>query len=519
MTKTEKERPPYKLRTLTPTLKGFGGRFGGRWGTVPNPAMWYSTSVQVNGFYPFAAGSARPTNGAPLGRDMLSGAAVCMDHEALYRESAGNVINAPSCMLMGINGVGKSTTAQTILYGQAARGITPGVFNPMKKQEHTKFTESLGGLVHSYGPKEPGQFNLVSEGPLGEAADRIGGGVGQELRELARDKSVQLAQLVTRVVRGNPLEDIEDAVLESLVDDVRKANKRPVTSDLLGAFNEPSEQTLGMLGMRTKEEFHARHVRLGETLRAMLSGELGKMLGGEKDVEYDPGNPGGWCFDTASIPDSNTRLLSVAMLSSWSVGMDIIDAHWELALHEQRLAAEAADAGEEYTPKVRWNGYSTFMDEFWYPLRACEGIVDRVDALSRTNRSKGVAEMKATHSPKDLVSLRNPEDREKARGLVERSGLLALMALTVEDLETISDIRPMTREEIRTVSSFGAVPSWHRPRRSRARRADGKPTPPPGAGKVLFKVEGRVGIPVQMVQTDVQARGHITDTRYRNQSK
>lgn len=510
----EKIRAPHRTKLLVPSTRGFMGGYGGRWNRIPNPVQWYSTSVQACGIYPFSAGSARPTDGAPLGRDMLSGAAVCMDHESLHR---AGIITSGSCFLYGINGVGKSTTAQTILLGQASRGITLGLFNPIKEDEHTALTRALGGTVASFGPGQPDRFNLLSSGPLGEAARKVGGELGRELELLSREKSIQLTQLLVRTSRGIPLEDIEDTALELLVDDARERNRRPVTGHLLEAFMSPSERTLGMLGMTAADQFHRRFQRLGETLRAMLAGEMGRLLGGEESVEFEPGNPGGFCFDTAAIPESNTRLLSAAMLASWSVGMDIIDAHWELAEYERRQAEEAAAAGDRYEPKVKWRGYSTFMDEFWFPLRACEGIVDRVDRLGRTNRSKGTAEMKATHSPKDQMSLRNPEDREKARGLTERCGLIAMMALTKEDLETISDIRPMTGEEIALVSSFNAAPSWKRPKQ-RAVSTDGKPAPPPGAGKVLFKVEGRVGIPVQMVQTQIQSSLHITDTRNRTRS-
>lgn len=514
MATKERIPSPYRPTTLMKTARGFAGRYGGRWSKVPNPVQWYSTSVQLCGIYPFSAGSARPTDGAPLGRDMLSGAAVCMDHESLYRAS---VITSPSCFLYGINGIGKSTTAQTILLGQAARGITLGLFNPIKENEHTALTHALGGTVASYGPGAKDKFNLLSSGPLGEAASKIGGVIGQELDLLARDKSIQLVQLLTRTSRGIPLEDIEDTVLEALVDDAREKNVRPYTGHLLEAFMHPSERALSLIGMNTAEQFHSRFRRLGETIRSMLSGEMGRMLGGEESIEFDPGNPGGFCFDTAAIPESNTRLLSAAMLASWSVGMDIIDAHWELAEYERRLAETALAEGDFYEPKVKWRGYSTFMDEFWYPLRACEGIVDRVDRLGRTNRSKGTAEMKATHSPKDQLSLRNPEDREKAKGLTERSGLIAMMALTGKDLETLSDIRPMTEDEINLVKRFNAAPSWKQPKVRTAVKG-GKPAPPPGAGKVLFKVEGRVGIPVQMVQTPIQESLHITDTRNRQRS-
>lgn len=510
-----KTKTPTRTPALRRTSRGFAGRFGGRWGEVPQPAEWYSTSVQLCGLYPFGAGTSRPTDGAPLGRDMLVGTAVCTDHEALYR---AGVISSPSMMLFGINGVGKSSTAQTILYGQNARGIALGLFDPMKG-EHTAMARGLGCSVWEIGPgRNKDKINLLSSGPLGDAARKIGGEVGKELDQLARDKSVQLVQLITRISRRVQLEDIEDAVLEAMVDTVRERSAKPITHDLLDVFTSPSERVLAVAGKRDVAGFHQRFERLGETLRSMMAGEMGQLLGGDDSVEFDTGNPAGFCFDTSAISPANTDLLSAAMLSTWSLGMDGIDAHWELAQYENRKADEAAAAGELYVPRVVWGGYSTLMDEFWYPLRACKGIVDRVDTLSRTNRSKGTAEMKITHSPKDLLSLPDADDREKARGLTERAGLLGLMSLTREDLIDLSRVKKLTEKEIDLVAGFNAAQSWGGKTKKRFRVVNGqtKKPPPPGAGKILLKVEERVGIPVQMVQTNTQNTFHDTDTRYQD---
>lgn len=498
-----------KPRTLTPN--GFLGRGGGRWGGVPQPPLWYGSSVQVCGIYPFTTGTARPVSGAPLGRDLLSGTAVAMDHHSLYMEG---VISSPSMFLFGINGVGKSSTAQTMTLGMMARGMIPAVFNPLKKGEHTGLVENAGGAVFEYGPTARHQLNLLSRGPLGTAAERIGGDTGAELRRLATWKVVQQAQLALRVSRGVLLDDIDDAVVEAMVEDILGRTRRPVTADLAGAFNAPSERVLAVSGQPTPEKFRKRFARLGESLRAMLGGDLGRLLGGTDSIEIDPGNRGGFCFDTSSIPDTASKLLSTAMLMSWSLGMDAIDAHWELAKYEAGQAAAAAAAGEVYIPKVVWSGYTSLMDEFWYPMRTTDGIVDRVDALSRSNRSVGTAEMKITHSPKDMLSLKNEEDRQKARGLAERSGLLGLMALTNEDLHVLGEVKPLTAQEIRYVSSFNSAGSW-----GNKARATGRQAAPPGAGKILFKVEGRPGVPVQMVQTPTQQNLHITDERFREQSR
>lgn len=510
----EKERRAYKGRSLFPSSMGFLGKRGGRWGRVPNPPQWIATSTQVCGIYPFAAGSARPTNGSPLGRDLLTGAAVATDHEALFK---AGVISSPSMMVMGLNGLGKSTFCHTVALGQVNRGLIPGFFNPIKAGEHTVIIEMLGGQVFSFGPGQPGRFNMLSSGPLGKAARQIGGEVGRELMTLARGKNAQLVKVLMNISRARPLNDVEGMVLEALVDDVHDRSARPVSSDLLSAFLTPSARTLSSLGYSDAETFRADHRTLEQNVRALLSGDLGQMLSGEESLEFDVGNPGGFCFDTASIPTSDARLLSAAMLSSWSLGMDMIDAHWELAEHEQRLAVEAAASGEVYEPRVQWNGYTTLKDEFWFPLRAVEGIVDLQDKLSRTNRSTGTADMMATHSPKDMLSLAREEDREKAKGLIERSGLMALFALTQDDLESLSRVRELTAREIEQVKTFNTSPSWNGV--TRVRRRGEKPSPPPGAGKVLLKVPGRVGIPVQTIETQIQASMHVTDSRYRNQSQ
>lgn len=495
-------------RPLTPT--GYAGHGGGRWSRVPSAPMWYGSSVQANGIYPFTAGTARPVSGAPCGTDLQSHTAVALDHHAFYMEG---VISSPSMFLFGINGVGKSSTAQTMTLGMMARGLVPAIFNPLKRGEHTPLVEQAGGSVFEFGPNARHQLNLLSLGPLGKAAERIGGKTGEELRELATWKVVKQAQLALRVSRGAPLSDMEDAVVEALVQSILDRNDSPVTRDLGRVFREPSEHVLSLTRQRNAEGFDAKYSDLGDSIEAMLSGDLGRLLGGTESIEIDPGNRGGFCFDTSSIPASATALLSTAMLMSWSLGMDSIDAHWELAKHETQLQAEAAAAGDTYKPAVTWSGYTTLMDEFWYPIRSTPGIVDQVDALSRSNRSVGTAEMKITHSPKDMLSLPNPEDREKARGLAERSGLLGLMALTKDDVEELAKVKPLTDKEIRMVASFNAARSWGKKPLAGAKSS----APPPGAGKILFKVEGRPGVAVKMIQTPTQKGFHITDERFRAQ--
>ena len=477
------------------TGKGFTGFGGGRWGKRPSPPQWYASSTQLCGINPFSAGTSRPNIGTPLGRDMNVGTAVAGDMKTWYDTG---LISSSSMMLFGLNGNGKSTVAQRFIYSMAARGIVPMIFDPLKN-EYRDLVEQMGGKVFSIGPRGKDRINLLHLGALGEAAAKIGGDLGAELRGEAIGKAVDMVALVVQINRGLPLSDSEDAVLALLVRAVIERVENASLHDLKDAFLETPPEVLAAVACRDREEFLREYRSLHLSVLAVLNGEMGPLIGGRESMSVPLGNPGGFAFDTSSIPSSNTKLLSAAMLATWNIGFSAIDAHWELSRHD---------------PSVPWGGYLAVQDEFWYPMRACEGIIDRVDRVGRTNRGLGVSELKITHSPKDFLSLPNEKDRATAKGFAQRSGVLGLMALSLDDLHDLSAVQPLNAKEIETVSGFNAPPDW-KPRPN----ADGSPAAPPGAGKILFKVPGRVGIPVQMSLTEIEKNNHTTDERSRRTPK
>ena len=490
------------------TSRGLTGLGGGRWGKVPQPPQWYSSSTQLCGIYPFSAGTSRPNVGTPLGRDMNVNTAVCGDMKTWY--DAG-LISSPSMMLFGLNGNGKSTAALRFMYAMAARGIIPAAFDPIKN-EYGDAIEAMGGNRFRFGPGQPDRINPLDLGSLGDAGAEIGGDIGDQLYSLAIDKAVDTVVLFTQINRGSamPLSDIEETILEELVKVVIRTVNQPWLPDLLEAFDHLPQDVLEISGCATAVAFRLEFRVLRQSLQALVRGRMGALLGGRKSVRIPLGNPGGFCFDTSSIPESNSKLLSAAMLGTWNIGFSAMDAHWELAEYERRKAAEAAAAGDFYAPKVRWGSYFAIQDEFWYPMRACEGIIDRADRVGRTNRGVGVSELKITHSPKDFLSLPNAKDRETAKGFAQRCGMLGLMALTLDDLDALSAVQPLNAKEISTVAGFNVPPSW-----AQKPTTDGSPTAPPGAGKILLKVPGRVGIAVQMSLTPIENAKHVTDARSR----
>ncbi|MEV8133510.1 ATP-binding protein [Pseudarthrobacter oxydans] len=477
-----------KMRHIK-TSKGFTGFGGGRWGKMPQPPQWYSSSTQLCGIYPFSAGTSRPNTGTPLGRDMNVDTAVCGDMKTWY--DAG-LISSSSMMLFGLNGNGKSSVAQRFIYSMAARGIVPMVFDPLK-DEYGEMVEALGGRVLRVGPRGRDKINLLHLGALGEAAAKIGGTTGEDMRRQAVSQAVDMVALVVQINRGSPLSDSEDAVLALMVRSVISRVRRPSMHDLVDAFLAPPPEVLSAVACNDAAQFLGEYRALHLSVLALLSGEMGALIGGSEAMSIPVGNPGGFCFDTSSIPASNTKLLSAAMLATWNIGFSAIDAHWELSRHD---------------PSVHWGGYLAVQDEFWYPMRACEGIIDRADRIGRTNRGLGVSELKITHSPKDFLSLPNAKDRETAKGFAQRCGVLGLMALSLDDLHALSAVQPLNGKEIATVAGFNTPPDW-KPNMN----ADGTPAPPPGAGKILLKIPGRVGLPVQMTLTAIEKAKHITDER------
>ncbi len=45
------------------------------------------------------------------------------------------------------------------------------------------------------------------------------------------------------------------------------------------------------------------------------------------------------------------------------------------------------------------------MDELWRPMRAAPRMVQRIDSLTRLNRTKGAGTMKCTHTMSDFLAL------------------------------------------------------------------------------------------------------------------
>ncbi len=146
--------------------------------------------------------------------------------------------------------------------------------------------------------------------------------------------------------------------------------------------------------------------------------------------------------------------------------------------------------------------YLLVLDELWQALRAGHGMVDRLDSLTRLNRAWGIGMAMASHTMSDLTSL-SEEDRDKAIGLVERSGMVVAAGLPRREMPMLNLANQLSSAEETMLASWIAPAQWD-PKTGRQGQR-------PGVGKFLIKVGGRPGIPVQVQLTPKEFKLHNTN--------
>jgi len=474
------------------TSRGFAGVAGGRWNTLPVPHEWRGTSVQVCGLWPMVAGSNRPTVGVPLGPDLQTGTTVSCDPLTWF--DVGFVGN-PSALILGRPGFGKSTTAVRMILGLAARGVVPMALGDLKP-DYADTIRALGGTVISYG-RGRGQMNVLDLGAMVEAADRIGGLEGAQLREDAMARSREMVAALITVVRRAPVTDHEEMLLAAAIDlllsDRDASEPAPILPDLIALIDQgPEPLMIAALARGDAHEYRALANPLQKSLKAVVAGPLGSTFAGPTTTRIPLDTPG-VCVDISALGERDERLTAAVMLATWAEGFAAMEA-----------AQALADAG--LAPRRK---YLVVMDELWRPLRIGAGLPDRMDAITRLNRSLGVGQIMLTHTLKDMESMANEADRVKARGFAERAGMIITAALPRRELKALSDVVHLTEPEIAMVSGWNTPKSWRPPRRT-----NGRPVPPPGAGKMLIKVGERAGVPVKVDVTETELALHDTNSRW-----
>nr|WP_231383407.1 MULTISPECIES: ATP/GTP-binding protein [unclassified Cryobacterium] len=515
------------------------GRGGGETMVISAAPEWRGTTVQVCGLWPFGVGTGAPMIGVPLGRHLITRGPVCCDPISWFQRA--NLISNPSAFVLGKPGLGKSTIIRRMATGLAGYGVQPLVLGDLKP-DYVDLIREMNGQVITLG-RGRGYLNILDPGEAGEAAGLLRAAADLErtaikeeeaeltqLRDAAlpddviaaqviRERSAQLvgslpihADNITRnerlatqvlqdahgrrltmvsalltIMRREPPTDREETIIDAALKLLDATHDGiPVLKDLLELIQAaPAELRAVALDRGDLSRYQEITENLEASLIGLVSGgRLGELFSQQTTVRMQRDRP--VVYDVSSIDDSEMDLQAAVLLACWSAGFGTVN-----------VATALADA--ELEPRRH---YFVILDELWRALRAGRGMVDRVDALTRLNRQRGVGMAMISHTMSDLMSLSNEEDRMKAKGFVERSGMVICGGLPASEMPLLNSAINMSGAEQDMLQGWQDPPAWD--------PVSGTEADPPGRGKFLIKVGGRPGIPLSVELTE--AEKHINDT-------
>jgi hypothetical protein len=378
--------------------------------------------------------------------------------------------------------------------GLTGYGVMPLVLGDLKP-DYVDLIEALGGQVIRLG-RGRGYLNILDPGEATAAAARLTGSARDELLADARGRRHTMVATLITILRSTPPTDREETILDRAVrvlDDRHQGI--PVLQDLIGVIEDaPDEVRQVAMDRGDMTRYQDITESLLVTLKGLLGhGRVGEMFSQQTSTPMRSDAP--VVFDVSSIPDTELALQGAALMACWSTGFGALN-----------VANALADAGLEPQRHVL-----VILDELWRALRAGQGMVDRVDGLTRLNRQHAVGQVMISHTMSDLEALPDPADRMKARGFVERSGMVICGGLPAAEMPTLTKVVPFSQAEQDLLISWQDPPAWD--------PVAGTQTAPPGRGNFLIKVGGRPGIPVHVALTETELALNDTNKRWHVDSR
>ncbi|NQX29665.1 ATP/GTP-binding protein [Microbacteriaceae bacterium VKM Ac-2854] len=503
-------------RPLRPGIRGWLGRGGGEAANVQAADEFRGTTVQICGLYPFSVGTGTPMIGVPLGKNLATGASVCCDPISWFQRA--QLISNPSMFVLGKPGLGKSSLTRRMAAGLAGYGVLPLVLGDLKP-DYLDEVEALDGQVITLG-RGRGYLNILDPGEATQAATRLREAASAALAEAesleragqptaqalarrrqgakcerlaeqvladAHGRRLTMVSALLTILRSEPPSDREETIVDRALKYLDEQHTGvPVLSDLLRVIQDAPEPVRQVALDRGDLD---RYREITENLEASLiglttGGRLGEIFARPTTTPMRRDRP--VVYDVSSVDDSEGDLQAAILLACWSAGFGTVN-----------VASALADA--ELEPRRH---YFVILDELWRALRAGRGMVDRVDALTRLNRARGVGLAMISHTMSDLLALATTEDQMKARGFVERSGMVICGGLPGAEMPLLTSAVPLSRAEQDMLTSWQDPPAWD--------PFSGHEAEPPGRGRFLIKVGGRPGIPIRVELT--AAEYGINDT-------
>ncbi len=412
--------------------RGFTGAGSGRMATVLPPVEYRGTTKQVAGLYPWIFGASAPILGPILGPHLSTGAPVGFSPLAAKERGA---VTAPACIIIALNGMGKSTLLRRMALGDIAAGIRvmwPGDVKP----DGRKLTEAVcttGVNEVGYGT---GSLNPLDPGPIGVALARyitIDPDLRRRYEFALHFRQVNLVLALCEIVRRSPLQDYEEAVIDSgirllytPVSDGGRGHdvERPARlSDLLDLVDSCPEELQNDVVADSPEEYRGQVKPLLRTLRALTKGRFGETFDSATTVRIDVDNPS-TCLDMSAVPEGDSLMRAAVLVAGWSECFAAVDA--------AHLRATSGNG-----PHL---AFSILMDELWQVLSCGPTMVDRIDGVQRLQRTKGVGVTACSHSVADL-------EKVGATGVFERSRARIIGPIPRSEVARLSEVMQFSERE------------------------------------------------------------------------
>ena len=491
LTQKKKKRPATPPLHTKPGVRGITGRGGGSMPYIESADEFVGSSVQACGLYPFTSGVGAPNIGVPLGKHQITRASVCADPISWFERAS--LISNPSAVILSKPGLGKSTVADIWSVGLRAYGVLPWFFGDVKG-EHVEINEALGGDRIQFG--RANAINILDSRAERTAANRLSGQAREHLQAEGHNRRQSMVEALLTIRRQQPIwhreQSVLDVALAVLEERGARDNRVPTLIDLRNILSEaPDELRDAAIDRGSTDRYREITEDMEAALAGIVSGRtFGGTFSGESNVQINPDKP--LCFDVSSVKPGETELLAACLVATWSTGFGALN-----------ITHALADAGLEKERR-----YFLILDEVWQALRVGHGMVDHYDALTRLNRTWGTGQVMNVHSFKDFESLPTQQDRDKAKGFMDRAGMLVLGGISQGEVDTLQQVVDLNPREREAITSWATPPSWNM-RRSRY-------DAPPGRGKFLIKSGDSPGIPIDIEAAEPLLRLHDTNQRWQN---
>ena len=509
-------KPRFTNRYASLDGRGFKGAFSGRMAVVSAPAATQTSTNYGCGFNPWVVGATAPAVGVPLGVHAQTGQDVSGDVLSWFR---AGIIGNPSAFVLSLPGLGKSTIIRKQFIGAVAQGHVPIVAGDIKG-EYVAVTDAMVtpagkcGQVIRLGHGH-GHLNPLAAGALGEAIPVMQAHL-DELRARGED-STRLAEAITEteesvhsrqvtmvvalaeLIRGRPLDDFEGLVISTSLREMRQGGRfsfasPPLLRDLIDYIRSGNADLRRALFVADEAEYRRTVRTLVQTLESLTDGVMGQVFAEHTTTKIDLDAPA-ICIDVSAIARGDQSLKAGVLLACWS------DAYG--AMEAAHVLADCGLAPQRY--------FLAILDEMWATLGAGAGMVQRVDELTRLNRTDGTGLLMITHTGRDLETLPNEVDVKTAMGFIERAGMVICGGLPAGELERLKGVLQFTDAEAAMITA------WSKGAPIERTEARERKKPPLGRGKFMLKSskDGTAGIPVQVLLTATERETNIHDTNVR----